>query len=210
MRSLRCASGSIRGPSFTPLPMPRRSRRSITSSVTSRASSRSITNSRPPRAAPPSSTASRTIHRSSTAKCASSRTTARSTASRCGADPPARPSAVAVDEPHAKLDQRGTRRAPRVRMREGIEVLVDGNTASLVDLSTVGAQVVCTSVLKPNQRVRVTLYRCEGRHSLQRRRSPGRRSKCRRACRPATAPASISPASDPEALGGFADRNKKD
>ena len=34
---------------------------------------------------------------------------------------------------------------------------VDGNPAALVDLSTVGAQVVSPTVLKPNQRVRVVL-----------------------------------------------------
>lgn len=76
--------------------------------------------------------------------------------------------AVAVDEPKAPLDQRGTRRAPRVRIREGVEVLVDGNPAALVDLSAVGMQVVSATVLKPNQRVRVTLtdvrgvVRCNG------------------------------------------------
>jgi hypothetical protein len=35
--------------------------------------------------------------------------------------------------------------------------MVDGNQAALVDLSTIGAQVVTTSVLKPNQRVRMAL-----------------------------------------------------
>ena len=76
--------------------------------------------------------------------------------------------AIAVDEPKASLDQRGTRRAPRIRIREGIEVLVDGNAAGLVDMSTVGAQVVCATVLKPNQRVRMTfsdpkgVIRCSG------------------------------------------------
>jgi hypothetical protein len=38
-----------------------------------------------------------------------------------------------------------------------VEVVVDGNTATLVDLSTVGAQVLTTSILKPNQRIRMTL-----------------------------------------------------
>lgn len=77
-------------------------------------------------------------------------------------------SAVAVDEPAPALDQRGTRRAPRVRIRDGVEVAVDGNPAALVDLSTVGAQVVSPTVLKPNQRVRVTMgdgkaaIRCSG------------------------------------------------
>ena len=76
--------------------------------------------------------------------------------------------AVAVDEPAPALDQRGTRRAARIRIREGVEVAVDGNSAALVDLSMVGAQVVSPTVLKPNQRVRVimgegkTAVRCSG------------------------------------------------
>lgn len=65
--------------------------------------------------------------------------------------------AVAVDEPKPALDQKGTRRAPRVRIKDGVEVAIDGNPAVLVDLSTVGAQVVSPTILKPNQRVRVTI-----------------------------------------------------
>ena len=57
----------------------------------------------------------------------------------------------------APIDQRGTRRAPRVRVRPGIEVLVDGVTAALVDLSIVGAQVISPLPLRPNGRVRVAL-----------------------------------------------------
>ncbi len=76
--------------------------------------------------------------------------------------------AVAVDEPAPALDQRGTRRAVRVRIKDGIDVAVDGNPAALVDLSMVGAQVVSPTVLKPNQRVRVIMgdgkaaIRCSG------------------------------------------------
>jgi hypothetical protein len=65
--------------------------------------------------------------------------------------------AVALDEQPKALDQKGTRRAARTRIKEGVEVAVDGNPAALVDLSSVGAQVVSPSVLKPNQRVRVTM-----------------------------------------------------
>jgi hypothetical protein len=66
--------------------------------------------------------------------------------------------AVAVAEkPKSALDQKGTRRAARVPIKEGVDVAVDGNAAALVDLSTVGAQVVSPTVLKPNQRVRVTM-----------------------------------------------------
>jgi hypothetical protein len=76
--------------------------------------------------------------------------------------------AVAVDDRNPALDHKGTRRAPRYRMKDGVEVLVDGNTAVLVDVSVVGAQVLCPSVLRPNQRVRLTFndprgaIRCNG------------------------------------------------
>jgi hypothetical protein len=43
-----------------------------------------------------------------------------------------------------------------------IEVLVDGRSAALVDLSTIGAQVVSSNVLKPNQRIRVVLTDDQG------------------------------------------------
>ena len=65
--------------------------------------------------------------------------------------------AVAVDEAKPALDSKGTRRAPRFRIKDGVEVAVDGNPASLIDLSAVGVQVVSPTVLKPNQRVRVVI-----------------------------------------------------
>jgi PilZ domain len=49
------------------------------------------------------------------------------------------------------VDQRGTRRAPRVKIKERVTVLVDGKVATLVDLSTAGAQVVSSGALKPSQ-----------------------------------------------------------
>jgi hypothetical protein len=55
------------------------------------------------------------------------------------------------------LDQRGTRRAPRYQMARKLEVLVDGNPATLLDLSTCGAQVISPTILRPNQRVRMAL-----------------------------------------------------
>ena len=55
------------------------------------------------------------------------------------------------------LDTSGTRRVPRIPIRPGIDVQIDGATAALVDLSTLGAQVVSASVLKPRQRVRLIL-----------------------------------------------------
>lgn len=65
---------------------------------------------------------------------------------------PASPEAAPV-----KLDQRGTRRAPRVKIVEGVEVLIDGSPATLIDLSVVGAQVISLTILRPNQRVRMVL-----------------------------------------------------
>jgi hypothetical protein len=76
--------------------------------------------------------------------------------------------AVAVAEAapaEAPLDQRGTRRAPRFRIVDGVEVTVDGNTATLIDLSIVGAQVVSPTILKPNQRLRMSL--ADGRKPIR-------------------------------------------
>jgi PilZ domain-containing protein len=67
------------------------------------------------------------------------------------------PAAPEVETAPVKLDQRGTRRAPRVKIVEGVEVLIDGSPAMLIDLSVVGAQVVSPTILRPNQRVRMIL-----------------------------------------------------
>ena len=72
------------------------------------------------------------------------------------------PPAPSVAAPAAPLDQRGTRRAPRFNVTKGIEVMIDGNPAALINLSVVGAQVVSPTILKPNQRVRLTLPDAEG------------------------------------------------
>jgi hypothetical protein len=66
-----------------------------------------------------------------------------------------RPAAMPVRS--QPLDARGTRAAARVAIAPGVEILVDGNPARLVDLSAVGAQLISPTVLRPNQRVRVTL-----------------------------------------------------
>ena len=66
--------------------------------------------------------------------------------------------AIAAPPPAAApLDQRGTRRAPRVRLVEGVDVVLDGNVAALIDLSVIGAQVVSPTILKPNQRIRMSI-----------------------------------------------------
>ena len=117
-------------------------------------------------------------------------------------------SAVAVDEPKPALDQRGTRRAPRMRMKDGVDIAVDGNPAVVVDLSVVGAQVVSTTVLKPNQRVRVAMG--DGKAA----------ARCNASVAWASfeMPKGMTPryragidflSADAEAVAGFAEKNKK-
>lgn len=85
-----------------------------------------------------------------------------------GAVPEASGAPVATAEATRPLDWQGTRRAPRHRVRPGVEIQLDGNTAAVVDVSTVGAQVLSSTILRPNQKVRVsitvddTLVRCRG------------------------------------------------
>jgi PilZ domain-containing protein len=73
------------------------------------------------------------------------------------AEPEPTPGSVATEEAPKALDWHGTRRAARFRVRAGVELQLDGNPASVVDLSTVGAQVVSPTVLRPNQKVRIAL-----------------------------------------------------
>ena len=70
----------------------------------------------------------------------------------------AAPAAVAIEAPPAvRLDRTGTRRAERVAITRSVEVLIDGNPATLVNISIVGAQVLSPLLLRPNQRVRMSL-----------------------------------------------------
>ena len=55
------------------------------------------------------------------------------------------------------LDQRGTRRAPRFKMSDGTVIRLDGKSGTVIDLSSVGAQIVSPVNLKPNQRIGVAL-----------------------------------------------------
>jgi len=64
---------------------------------------------------------------------------------------------IATEEAPRPLDWQGTRRAPRFRLRSGIELQLDGNPAAIIDLSTVGAQVISPTILRPNQKVRITV-----------------------------------------------------
>ena len=47
-------------------------------------------------------------------------------------------------------------------MRPGIEIQLDGNSVSVVDLSIIGAQVLSPNMVRPDQRVRVTVPGEEG------------------------------------------------
>ncbi len=83
------------------------------------------------------------------------RVSPRRSAAKVGA--PAVAAVVSEAPAAAPLDFRGTRRAARFRIPGGINILVDGSPAQLIDLSTLGAQVVSPASLRPNQRVRMTL-----------------------------------------------------
>ena len=120
--------------------------------------------------------------------------------------------AVAVDEatPAPALDQKGTRRAPRIRIKDGVEVAVDGNPAALIDLSAVGVQIVSPTVLKPNQRVRVQIgdaknpIKCSGSIAWAAFEMPkGQATRYR-------AGVDFGLKADAAALDGYAKKNKKD
>jgi len=64
---------------------------------------------------------------------------------------------VTTTEAPRGLDWHGTRRAPRYRLRQGVTIQLDGNPATVVDLSVVGAQVLSATILRPNQRVRISV-----------------------------------------------------
>lgn len=70
---------------------------------------------------------------------------------------PAEPEPVPAPVVPVRLDYRGTRRAPRFRTAAGPEIMVDGKPGAMVDISTLGAQLLTPTVLKPNQRVRVVI-----------------------------------------------------
>ena len=78
------------------------------------------------------------------------------------------PPAIAVPGEPLPPDYQGVRRSLRFRMRTGVEVKVDGDPATLVDLSRDGAQVLVEKNVRPSQRVRMSmtdehgLLRCHG------------------------------------------------
>ena len=67
------------------------------------------------------------------------------------------PSATVVEASPRPLDWHGTRRAQRYRVRQGVEIQVDGNPATVVDMSVVGVQVLSATILRPNQKVRISI-----------------------------------------------------
>lgn len=65
--------------------------------------------------------------------------------------------AEAAPAPANPLDWHGTRRAPRVRVRNDVQIQLDGNAAQVVDLSVIGAQALCSRSLRPDQKIRVAI-----------------------------------------------------
>ena len=57
----------------------------------------------------------------------------------------------------APVPERTAPAASAPEIAGGVELLIDGNSATLIELTTSGAQVTSTTSLKPHQRVRVTL-----------------------------------------------------
>ena len=74
-----------------------------------------------------------------------------------GEDYAAVPLATRPEGDAAPLDWRGTRRAPRYRLRPGVQIQLDGNPVAIFDMSALGAQVVSATILRPNQRLRVSV-----------------------------------------------------
>ena len=118
--------------------------------------------------------------------------------------------AIAVDEKKPALDVKGTRRAPRIRIKDGVEVAVDGSPAALIDLSAVGAQVVSPTVLKPNQRVRLLIgegkaaVKCNGAVAWAAFEMPkGMPTRYR-------AGIDFGGSADAQSVDGFAKKNRKD
>ena len=65
-------------------------------------------------------------------------------------------------EAEKALDMRGTRRAPRFKMKEATAIAIDANAGRILDLSTIGAMVTCTATLKPLQELKITLAAAGG------------------------------------------------
>jgi len=62
-----------------------------------------------------------------------------------------------VSDAQKALDQKGTRRAARFRMAEKTPISIDGRAGTIIDLSTIGAQLVSQAGVKPHQELRLIL-----------------------------------------------------
>lgn len=74
--------------------------------------------------------------------------------------PPAAPVIVPAPRPSivtAPAAVISTRRVPRFLVRDSLNAVVESGSASLVDISVLGAQVVSTPVLRPNQKIKIAL-----------------------------------------------------
>jgi PilZ domain len=117
--------------------------------------------------------------------------------------PRPRVAATAVAQP---VDQRGTRRAPRFRMTGEMTVKVDNRAATLVDLSTVGAQVVTSAIVKANQRVKITFE--DDRGAVQCNANVAWTSKDKAAAGPRYRAGVEFSDADPAAVDAFCERHK--
>ncbi len=79
---------------------------------------------------------------------------------------PARPVVAPAAQPADANEQPAefspARQARRLKMREDIDVVLDGSSSSLVDISSIGAQVLSPLALRPNRVVKMTLRGEEG------------------------------------------------
>jgi hypothetical protein len=71
-------------------------------------------------------------------------------------DPPP-PAPPGVETSPGTADGIDARRVPRYELVERVEAAIDNNAVTLVKLSTLGAEVVSAAVLKPNQRIRLSV-----------------------------------------------------
>jgi hypothetical protein len=76
--------------------------------------------------------------------------------------PAAKPASSMVMAPSrtvvaAQMVVASTRRAPRFEVRDPVDAVVESGSATLVDISVLGAQVVSAPVLRPNQKIKVAL-----------------------------------------------------
>jgi len=65
--------------------------------------------------------------------------------------------AAAVAETVEEVVELNTRRAPRFAVVDPATAVVDGKEMNLVDVSSLGAQVISDPVLRPKQRIKVTI-----------------------------------------------------